>query len=200
MNSSVIILGNGPSLNGQVHLMDEVKRFDTFACNRFVLWEHAFTPTYYVCNAQTVREDISPSNPPFKRAKFMLHVTDDGYEFAPGWIHVTKKPKGTMRRYSSVRSGATVTGCMVQLAAKWGYTDIYLIGVDHSGDEHAYVPANIPPQYDYFTPNTAWETWREIKEFYGERGVSIADCTPNGQLNDILGYKPLEEVLGSVNI
>jgi hypothetical protein len=195
LGSSIIILGNGPSLNEQVHLLSEIQKHSTFCANRFYLWEHAFTPTYYACNYQTVIEGYSPSRPRCTRERFLL---TQGSTSVEGWTMVRKAPQVSLGDRIAVRSDATVTGCMVQIAAQMNHKDIYLIGVDHTGNDHMYGDAAVPPSYDYFTPDDAWQTWRDIKAFYEDKGVHITDCTPNGQLNEILGYKPLEEVLGLV--
>jgi len=205
LSSSILIVGGGPSLEGQKDLLRHVP-FDTFACNRFTLWEERpFLPTYYACSANAVLRDVEPADPPAAQRRFIVSRRRDQLEGWDGWTPVYKKEWHDLLlpgvEEPLVRGGATMPGIMAQLAIWMGYTKLYFVGIEQRGSGHVYDP-NGELRVHYFIPDEdkLFAHWRVIKKTYEDMGVELTDCTPNGRLNGILGYEPLSEVLSGATI
>ena len=200
LSSSILIVGGGPSLEGQKDLLRNVP-FDTFACNRFTLWEERpFLPTYYACSANAVLKDVEPRDPPYVQERFMVSRRRDQLEGWDGWTPVYKKEKHDLLLPGGellVKGGSTMPGIMAQLAIWMGYTNLYFVGIEQKGSGHVY-DLEGELQHYYFIPDedVLFTNWKEIKDFY--KDIEMTDCTPNGRLNGILGYEPLSEVLSGV--
>ena len=83
---------------------------------------------------------------------------------------------------------------MAQLAVWMGYRQLYTVGVEQQGRGHVFDPAG--SDLFFVRSPTVRDVWARLKDIYEVAGVSVRDCTPDGLLNDILGYEPLEAVLG----
>ena len=196
----IFIVGGGPSLLTQDlrPLADKT----TFSCNRICLWEERpFKPTYYACSANAVIRDIEPIDPPVVSRRFIVSRRRDQLEGWDGWDAVYKKEKHGLLMPGDtellVQGGSTMSGIMIQLAAWMGYDEMYLLGVEQRGGGHVFDPDS-QSKYTYVIADEdkLFNNWRNIKETYEAIGVSLRDCTPNGRLNDILGYAPFEKVVG----
>ena len=194
VGAEIIILGNGPSLNTQRDLMPEVGKHHTFCCTRMYLWDGlCFTPTYYACNLELVHMGIEPQDPPFEKLKFAISF--DG-EISYGWYSYTKSPDEPISMDSEIlRSGGTMPFIATQIAVRLGYKNIYYLGVEQTGRGHCFDPEGKVHPFIPHRPFKMTDRWSEMKELYEKNGITLRDCTPNGKLNEILGYKSLEEVL-----
>lgn len=199
MTAPIFILGSGPSLVTQEHLMPELGKRMTFACNRLHLWEGlTFTPDYYACSITKVREGIEPMFAPHVITKFAVSYFDDPIE---GWRHVRKSKKVDILlpgpRESRVtgseilvRTGFSQTFIVAQIAAWKFFDELYFLGNEQTREGKVY-----DLEADRLEPPPL-QGWVEMKKLYEANGIKMRDCTPGGRLNDILEYVPLEEVLG----
>ena len=193
------ILGNGPSLLSQD--LSPLRMETTFACNRFVRWQGAWTPTYYACSANAIIKGVEPAEPPFKESKFLVSRRRDQLaSFNGDWVKVYKKesfpPLMSGATELNVMGGATMVGVMAQLAIWLGYEQLYFLGIEQQPGGHVFDPMG--SKMPYFIPDEAelFKRWAELKSIYEAVGVRLRDCTPRGRLNEILGYQLLKEVLG----
>ena len=188
----IFILGNGPSLNTQRELMPMVGQYDTFCCNRMVQWDGlCFVPTYYACNYNIVRLGIEPINPPYKQAKFIISLNG---ETLLGWSPFTKDPNAPLLMHGEpLSSGGTMPYLMAQIAVRLGYRELYFLGIEQGGEGYCFGLKDKP--YRRRNYEKLFARWKELKDFCESDGVHLTDCTPDGQLNKILGYIPLEKVL-----
>jgi len=197
------IICNGPSLTTSdlAQLKDEI----TFGTNRIYL--ASFVPTYYAIEDHLVMEDNAAEIDALDCVKF---VPDDLAE------HLTRHAEYVNMRYEyseglpefsknldvEVFSGGTVTYFCLQLAYWMGFSEVYLIGLDHSyviPDGAEEVSHNIylsngsdPNHFDaeYFgngkrfhTPNTKRmeKAYRKAKAAF--RGRVIANASRKTKLN-----------------
>jgi glycosyltransferase involved in cell wall biosynthesis len=161
-----VIIGNGPSLNKMD--LSFLKNEYTFATNRIYLGfeKFDFVPSYYVCVnplviSQSINEIMAIPSPKFlskSGEKFFkpgpkLHFLDS----LTHWVFSEDPNKG-------VFEGWTVTYVCMQLAYYMGFSEIYLIGVDHNytaeGKPNQEVVANgeDPNHFspEYFNTGTHW--------------------------------------------
>ena len=191
----VFLLGSGPSLASQVEYLPVLKDKHTFSCNRLQQWDQLrFSPTYHACNINTVRKGIEPDMPRFKRHKFIVgRERDFGYHDTSGWVEVTKslaEPAG-IDHINPVATGASMSYIIAQIAVWLGHRKIYLLGCDTKEGPRVF---ESEPNTHLVSPNYK-ERWQELKKFFTANGITIRDCTPDGALNDIVGYTPLAKVL-----
>lgn len=137
------LIGNGPSLNRTdlSMLKDEV----TFAVNGFFLKARDldWLPTFYLVEDHLVAEDRAPWIRALK-GPVKLFPAYLGYVFSPDedtvfYNHRPRKsyPHGfdfSLDADKITYTGCTVTFSMMQIAAYFGFEEIYLIGVDASYD------------------------------------------------------------------
>lgn len=156
-DESCIIVGNGPSLT--VNDLNSISDFVTFGCNRIygLFAETKWRPTYYVCQDELILvpnlSDIQIETRECKARFFPINFyekytsefmnAEDNYFF-----NFDMKPFGTVglkpfsKKYPSfsldcekkIVEGYTVTYAMIQLAIYMGFSEIYLVGLDHSYD------------------------------------------------------------------
>lgn len=133
------VVGNGPSLNAMN--LERLKGEVTFCVNGFFLKapELSWTPTFYVVEdhlvAEDRRSDLAALQGPTKlypaNLAYCLPEADDTVFFN----HRPRKsfPDGfdfSLQADEITYTGCTVTFTCMQLAAYFGFKDIYLLGVD----------------------------------------------------------------------
>jgi glycosyltransferase involved in cell wall biosynthesis len=135
------LIGNGPSLNRTD--LDMLKNEVTFAVNGFFLKAENldWKPTFYVVEDHLVAEDRAKWINEFK-GPIKLFPAYLGYMFEKSddtifYNHRPRKsyPHGydfSLEADKITYTGCTVTFSMMQLAAYFGFEEIYLIGVDAS--------------------------------------------------------------------
>lgn len=192
----IFVMGAGPSLLKQRDLVARLGTTeDTFCCNRTALWDGlTFTPTYYACTGRQVRALVEPDQPPHQKYRFWV-----GYkkEQQDGWVCVWKYKDvplaGVNGWVEPVCTGASQSFIMCQIAAVLGYTEIYLVGCDMRSGEHVFgddKPFVAPPERQIDG------LWSWMEQEFNRNGIGLIDTTPGGRLNAVVGYEPLEEVLG----
>ncbi len=198
----LLVVAGGPSLRKQTDALRAWKGA-VFCCNRFTLWRNPpVSPDYYAVSASAVLRDVEPNNPPYGKKRFVVsRIRDQLADWVDDdtWTTVYKKdfhdppmPGGDLL----VRNGPTQAGVMVQIGAWMGYTDIRVVGIEQRGAGHMYDP-RAKLDVKYFIPNEEklFSSWRVIKDTYEDAGIRLRDSTPNGRLNEILEYLPLESAL-----
>lgn len=152
------IIGNGPSLTAED--LNKLKNEYTFAANRIynMFEKTTWRPTYYVSQDFVLIEDI------MKNIETKLDEINDRFLAINIYHKYTKKIKKNkcnnffflkigkndkeMPDFSTdltkcVHEGYTVTYACMQLAVYMGFTEIYLIGVDHNYSVYKDIDGNI---------------------------------------------------------
>lgn len=144
------IVGNGPSL--QLEDLERLKDEVTFAFNRINLLfdKTTWRPSYYICidyymhelAMQDTKSEISYKFTPLDKTFASGHVEDSGVFYYNRVTNYTVMENGEVQKRTEypfsdnvievVYGGHTVTYDALQFAIYMGFTDIYLIGMDHS--------------------------------------------------------------------
>lgn len=196
------IIANGPSLN-QVDfklLQNEI----TIGMNRIYLMkeQNGFMPTYLACVdkerlIKPFHKDMDglgiPCFFPFKLRKFFSKTANQHFvleRFSPKFQTDASGPMG---------NGKTVTYTVIQLAFCMGFSEVYIIGKDHSfkttekagvgvevkGDDHNHFIKN------YFLPGQKWDApdfeteeyaYKIARDIFERAGRCIKNATVGGHL------------------
>lgn len=141
------IIGNGPSLTATD--LDKLKKEYTFASNRiFKIYEETeWRPTFYACQdgvvLESIREELQSVIPQSQLAFIATNQYKKCGNLFKGlpnvlWLPLRYvPPKKNIYKFSEniekeVIEGLTVTYSCMQLAVYMGFTQIYLLGVDHN--------------------------------------------------------------------
>jgi hypothetical protein len=207
------IIGNGPSLNqcDLRLLQDEV----TFGVNAIYLNHErmGYYPTYYVVEDEFVAEDRAEEiNRLSGPTKFFGNYVNYCIQSQPDvvWLNLRMDygpypgfPRFSRNAARTVWVGGTVTYVCLQLAYYMGFTEIYLIGFDHSYN----IPTDAkiegtgilsqssdPNHFDsnYFGRGYRWhdpmvermeQAFRRAREVYEASGRRILNATIGGRLD-----------------
>jgi len=196
------IIGNGPSLNHTD--LSKLKGEYTFGMNRiFLMFEElGFSTTFFVSMNDLVIEqsveDIQKLEiPKFVnwRARRWLQPQDDLY-----FIYATYAgPKFSKNATRRLWEGATVTYVSLQLAYYFGFSEVILIGVDHSFATKGAPNTTITSQGDdpnhfhpkYFGKGFRWQlpdletskiAYMMARQAYEKAGCRVVDATVGGKL------------------
>jgi len=204
------IIGNGPSLkNTDLSLLrNEV----TFGLNRVYLLfpELGFSTTYFVSVNTLVIEQCISDLLTFDMPKFFSwrsrHTIDKETwqsigDNKPIFLHTTYTgPKFASDVRGRVWEGATVTYVALQLAYYMGFTQVFLIGVDHSFTSQGKPNTTVISQGDdqdhfhagYFGKGFRWQlpdletsekAYRMADLSFRNAGRQVYDATVDGKLN-----------------
>lgn len=201
----VFILGNGPSLLKQN--LSSLDKENTWMCNNWIAWdkhEELFGPTHYTVSYQVFMEwvDTFAGTPPVWKERFLHYIIDpmDLIEVS-GWVHVQvdnlDSSPALTEPLLTLQHGGSTPHINAQLAAWMGYTEIYMLGCEQT-DGYVYDPeANRQANKSAgFYIRQKQQLFEDLAGQLYNQGVNLRDCTPDGALNEVLGYVPLEEVLG----
>lgn len=142
-----VVIGNGPSLSPQD--LDMLKDEITFASNRIynIYDKTPWRPTFLCAQDLMVIDDIFEKLPFVSQESELTILTTGAYdrckELAKGiknlvWMPLRYIPPKNDRYVFSddvsqmVAEGLTITYSCMQLAAYMGFTEIYLLGIDHN--------------------------------------------------------------------
>ncbi len=199
----LFVIGNGPSLMEQVDLMPQMNKEDTFVVNNFFRKYQPFTPTYYAANFVEWKEKrIDPvPGPSYVISGLRFFLNSGPFTDTPGWIQVQKDRSNANvgvlglgeTVLTTIPTCATSPYVMAQLGGWMGYDEIYFLGCEQTNGYWYDKTAHRP--HANWLDRINGKSWAILKEQYTKAGKEIWDCTPNGLLNGLLGYKPLEEVL-----
>jgi len=203
INQRCVIMGNGPSLNTMD--LSFLKYEVVFGTNKIFLGfeKFNFTPTYYVCINKHLFNDNKREILPIPCKKFL----------SAGCLEFTEEADANITYMDSladfsfspninkgIYEGWTVTYACLQIAYHMGFSEVYLIGVDHNyvmdGEPNQIVVAHGEDvnHFDgnYFSEGTAWflpdlersaYCYKLADLYYRFHNRMIYDCTENGRLN-----------------
>jgi len=200
------VIGNGPSLkNTDLSLLEDEY---TFGMNRIYLafQDWGFQTTFLVSVNDLVveqcREDFQNLELPMFfswRSRDLLYPQGEPDDQSHFLYTTYTGPKFNTRIRSRFWEGATVTYVCLQLAFCMGFSEVILIGVDHSFDTKGKAnqtvvskgddPNHFSPQY--FGKGFRWQlpdldtseiAYRMAQKFYTSSGRKILDATVGGNL------------------
>jgi hypothetical protein len=196
------IIGNGPSLRNTD--LSKLRNEYTFGMNRIYLAfpDMGFSTTFFVSIndlvIQQTAQDIQKLNMPkfvSWRAQQWLNPRNDLY-----FLYTTYTgPKFARKVTGRIWEGATVTYVALQIAYYLGFTEVYLIGVDHSfatqgkPNETVVSQGNDLNHFDpsYFGKGFRWQlpdlvtselAYRLAKKAFERDGRKVIDATVGGKL------------------
>lgn len=199
-----IIVGNGPSLR-----RTDLRRLEselTFGMNRIYLLEAetGFRPSYYVAVNTLVIEQCADDIQRLDMPRFITWRGRRWLKPEPDLIYLdtdyTNPPAFAGDVSGRVFEGSTVTYVALQLAYHMGFSEVILIGVDHSfrtrgGPNVTVTSAGDDPDHfspDYFGEGFRWQlpdleaseaAYRMAREAFEGSGRRIIDATVGGQLD-----------------
>ena len=211
LGQRAFIIGNGPSLNNcDLH---PLKKEITFGSNSiFLNYDHmGFHPTYYVVEDIFVAEDraslINSYQGPIKFFGNYLHYCIDNKEDVI-WLNVRMRyeeykdfPHFSTNALRMVWTGGTVSYINLQLAYYMGFSEVYLIGFDHSYQIPAdamvrgtvIVSNNTDPNHfhpEYFGKGFRWHDPRiDRMELAYHRSKTVFEASGKRILNATVGGK-----------
>ena len=165
LGSKCFIIGNGPSLRAED--LERIMRsgIPAFAMNRIfnIFPETKWRPTYYVCEDILILRGIEDRISAMDAAKFIpvnlkwyenVNIKDAIYF----WLDYNSEMKETFGLSTdaahSVRCRGTVTSTCIQFAIYMGFSEIYLLGIDHNYSKSINEDGKVvedPTVKDYFT-------------------------------------------------
>jgi hypothetical protein len=196
------ILGNGPSLK-QTDLT-KLRGACTFGLNRVYLLfpDLGFPTTFLVTVNQLVIDQCAAELAAVPALKFLPWTTRRQFSSADETVFIRTycaKPHFSAHVNHSIWTGATVTFVAMQLAYHMGFSEVVLLGVDHSfttqGKPHTAVvsegedPNHFSP--NYFGKGFKWQlpdletseiAYRMAKQAFEADGRRIVDATIGGKL------------------
>jgi hypothetical protein len=200
------IIANGPSLIDMD--LSVLQGEHTFSMNRaYLLYkEWGFTPKYYVCINELVleqfAEDIASLQMPkflnFNRRHLFKIITDNkSTMFLRVGLNLADRFTGDVTR--TISSGGTVTYACLELAYFMGYSEVVLIGLDHSFVEKGTPSKTVVRSEekdeshchpDYFPKGIKWQlpdlhrseiAYSLAREAFEKDGRRIYDATLGGK-------------------
>lgn len=197
------VIGNGPSLKHTD--LSKLKNDFTIGMNRIFLAaeELGFLPDILVCVNDLVVEQSVPEFQALQMPKFFSWRARKWLSMDP-WTHFIyttyTSPKFATDVCGRVWEGATVTNVCLQLAYHMGFTEVILIGVDHSFATKGSPNTTIQSQGDdpnhfsaaYFGKGFRWQLpdletsemgYRMARKAYEADGRRVLDATIGGKLD-----------------
>ena len=201
------IIGNGPSISKMdLSLLEE--EF-TFGLNRIYLAfdKLRFVPTYYVCVNELVLKQFTSDIKELSMPKFLNwdyrsyfnNMNHSKTNFIK--LNLSLSDRFNTSLDNAFYSGGTVTYVAIQLAYIMGFSEIVLIGVDHSfvdkGTPNKVETRNSETDINHFHPNyfpkgTKWQlpdllrselAYTLAKDKIEKAGKRILDATVRGKLD-----------------
>lgn len=217
------VIGNGPSLTPED--LSKLKDEYTFAANRifYMFGKTDWRPTYYCAQDSVVIDDIISDLPKVAEVCQKMFLISDCYKQASEELKSNPNVLFFIAKYVSahkerlfsdevekyVSGGGSVTYAAIQLAAYMGFSEIYLIGVDHSyaatsfkdnkvsaSDVSASYFDGMPSNIKMTKPNpdNATVSFMKAKEHCDAIGVKIMNATRGGKL-EVFPRVKLEDIL-----
>ena len=216
------IIGNGPSLTTMD--LEKLRNEYTFASNRiYRLYDQTdWRPSYWMCVDPNIIQKDAAIIPKLKGVKFVSSIAGK-YGIEPGsdLYYVYNHQRFAINKYSvrkkiafsedaavCLESGETVTYNAIQLAVYMGFTEIILLGVDHSYSQTVdekgkmHYDASIK---DYFgnvktesfniqNKAVATKAFRVARKYAENHSISIYNATRGGKL-DVFPRIDLDDIL-----
>jgi len=211
-----VVIGNGPSLNDMD--LSLLENEYTFGLNRIYLLfeEMGFKTTFLVSVNRFVLNQFSADICKLPILKFISWSHRSQYSADNNTVFVSFKPshkaKGKIND-GVYPLGATVTNVALEIAYYMGFSEVILIGVDHSYEDKGMGNIAVVSQKDdnnhfskgYFGPGITWQLpdyklmekgYQVMKELFKKNDRQIVDATLNGKLQ-IFPKVSFEEYLSS---
>ena len=207
------VIGNGPSLRAED--LDKLKNEYTFAANRiFKIFEHTdWRPTYYLSTDQLVLRSIYKDLPSYGMEHMFLAV-DKKVKIVSATNKITRIYYDKLcfdvdfHCWNDVHAyvsedvsdhfgmGHTVTFNAIQLALYMGFTEIYLLGIDHSysivrdADGKIHEDKTVKDYFDDrrytdrtdFSYNNVTHAYEVAREYCDNHRIKIFNATRGGKL------------------
>jgi hypothetical protein len=208
------IIGNGPSLN--IKDLEKLKGEDTFATNRIynLFGKTSWRPTYYCIQDFVLLNQIKEKlNYVVEQSQFCFFSSNE-WKTCNKQVKRNKKlnlfyldteafypnlPKFSNKIDFKIFEGFTVTYVAIQIAVYMGYSDIYIIGVDHNysidkkPDGNTIVSKNVNnyaegiQEIDFNIFNLpqldkSALAYVSARKYCEERGINIWNATRGGKL------------------
>lgn len=217
------VIGNGPSLTSSD--LDLIKDEFSFAANRvFYIFEKTkWRPTYYCAQDTEVVKDIANTLDVMIDNSTMLFIISICRSFIPKRIRDNNKVLFFRAKFVNayddrlfsnkienyIFGGGSVTYASIQLAAYMGFSEIYLLGVDHNYNSASFSNGHLDSEdvkNSYFegmpsnivmnAPNTDNSTLSFIKakEWADANGIKIMNATRGGKL-EVFPRIRLEDII-----
>lgn len=218
------IIGNGPSLTSADLTL--LKNEYSFAANRifYIFNKTDWRPTYYCAQDKIVIDDILNELPKIATQSKKMFLISDCYNdvspnlrsdenvlfYCANYVSNYKKRIFSDTIEKSISGGGTITYASIQIAAYMGFSEIYLLGVDHNYSTPSFNKNNevdskdvkssyfegMPSNIKMTKPNTdnATLSFMKAKEYCDANGIKIANATRGGKL-EVFPRIQLEEVL-----
>lgn len=189
-----VVVGNGPSLSAKDLEILHKNNVVTFGTNRVfhIFNETAWRPTYYMSEDATILQSIQKEVSQLSCEARFIPINLTWYEGidVPGASYFFMDYRSALPETNglsldvakAIRCRGTVTTSCIQLAIYMGFTEIYLIGVDHNYSRYIDSNGNLvedPSVKDYFS--TSYDT-----DFKNVIGRNLGDTT--------LSYISVEEL------
>lgn len=198
-----VVIGNGPSLKRMD--LDLLKNEFTFGLNRFYLLfeELGFETTFLVAINRLVLKQFGNEISIIKNMKFINWAYRKEVNGATNVVFLPAKPAFKMD--GDIINGyygmaGTVTNVAIELAFFMGFSEVLLIGVDHSFKETGKPSLAIVSEGEdqnhfypnYFGKGTIWQLpdytamergYTQAKALFEASGRQIFDATKGGELN-----------------
>lgn len=189
------VIGNGPSLNAEDLDILSNNNIDCFAANRvYLMYEKTkWRPTYYMCQdrqlLQTLKEYYSNCEEDVilgyqAKAEYGIDIPKAFYYLCDNrdCTRLVKSLKFSSDASKYVIDGGSVTYSAIQMAVYMGYSQIYLLGVDHSFshtlDKNRRVIEHKDVKKDYFD-----DRYKEAFSKFEEKGKTYA--APDKNMMDL---------------
>ncbi|MBN1265959.1 MAG: DUF115 domain-containing protein [Anaerolineales bacterium] len=198
------IIGNGPSLKKTDLTL--LRHEYTFGMNRIYLLfkELGFETTYFVSSNERVVEQFQEDIRALSMPRFLNWRTRALFDPEENSVLFFKLRLAFKDRFSPdpehpISGGATVTYVALQLAYYMGFSQVILIGVDHSfqykGTPNRFIKQDLEDDVNHFSPEyfpkgLHWQVpdllhsevaYRLAREAYEKNGRQILDATVDGQ-------------------
>ncbi len=206
------IIGNGPSLTASD--LDKLKGEHCFAANRiFEIFPYTqWRPEFYLCVDQNVLDDSLQQVSHIDSDYVFIHMEGKKCRIdkeCPRIIYVNNFYPFYVKRYKYIKNiipsndishhlsgGETVSFDSIQMAVYMGFTQIYLLGVDHDYSRKQYSDGTFvydPDIKDYFgnieskpyniqNIETGTKAYESALEYAEKNGIEILNATRGGRL------------------
>ena len=198
------IIGNGPSI-AEMDLSPLKGEF-TFGLNRIYLAfdKLSFRPTYYVCVNELVLEQFADEIDALDIPKFLNWSRRKHFDFSAATTNFVKLSLSISDDFATsfnlpIFSGGTVTYVALQIAYIMGFSEVILIGVDHSFsdsgtpnkveireavvDKNHFHPNYFPKGIKWQLPDLrrSEQAYSLARTYYEKDERRIIDATKNGK-------------------
>lgn len=197
--SRCVIICNGPSLNNMD--LSFLKKEICFGLNKIYLGfkKYNFYPRYYVAVNEKVLRQSESEIKKLTSVKFLSNRCPDLFfnDSLTNVINTISPPSRFSKDIAlGIEEGWTVTYAALQVAYYMGFSEVYIIGMDHRFDfsgepnEEKLLVGKDPNHFsDEYFSDQKWdnpdllkseESYRVAKSIYEEDGRKIYDATING--------------------